>query len=216
MTKRADSAKPGRPRAGDGAAKTERILRQAWTLYAAGGYAAVTFDTLAQRERMSKHTIYSRFADKDALLRATAEWRLDHWFQDNPLIGKSAFRDPVCAFVDVCLRVMLSPDAQAMHRILRGEEPALRDVRAMIAARMEWAVARLTGIIADLPGEPALDATVTAEAVCDMMFGHAVAQYGTLPEGAALDAHLARHEPRMIAVANRLIGRPTTAGLDDT
>ena len=213
MDQRVEKGKAGRPRAGGSEAKTERILARSWALYASGGYAAVTFDALAREEQMSKHTIYARFADKDALVRAMAEWRLDHWYSDNPLIGKSAFHDPICAFIDICLQVMLSPDAQVMSRILRGEEVSLAPLRDLIMARMHWAFARLGGIIAELPAKPAMPADMAAEAVCDMMLGHAMAQYGALPTGAALDAHLALHVPRMIAAANRMIYRPADTGL---
>ena len=216
MARAAAQSKAGRPRAGDGEAKTARILQCAWALYVEGGYAAVTFDALVSRERMSKHTIYARFADKDALVRAMAEWRLDRWYHDNPLVGKSIYRDPVCAFIDICMRVTLTPDARAMMRILRGEETALAGLRELLMARQKWAVGRLAGIIESLPMHPATPPRIAAEAVCDMVLGHAMALYGDLPEDAALEAHLANTMPRMAAVANRLIGRPPETGLTPT
>ena len=57
---------------------------------------------------------------------------------------------------------------------------------------------------------------IAAEAVCDMVLGHAMALYGDLPEDAALEVHLANTMPRMAAVANRLIGRPPETGLTPT
>ncbi|MDD3798060.1 MAG: helix-turn-helix domain containing protein [Novosphingobium sp.] len=209
------AGKVGRPRAGDSAAITTRILHRAWMLYVKGGYTAVTFDALSSQERMSKHTIYARFEDKAALVRAMAEWRLESWFGENPVALNPAYADPLCSFIDLSMRVTLSPDARAMSRILRGEDETLADLRPLILAFYTRALMRLAGIIAQLPdrGSSPVNPQDAAKALTDMLMGHANILYGDLPRGAECEAYLADATPRMIRLANRLIGRPPATGL---
>src|SRR5262245_46694000 len=78
--KRAGTSKQDRPRAGrpskaDAAQLGERIVDAAGTLFFTLGYGATTIEGIARRARISKRTLYVRFADKaslfDAVVRRT-------------------------------------------------------------------------------------------------------------------------------------------------
>ncbi len=59
----------GRPRDG---AVDQRVLRAAWGLLHAGGYAALNMDDVAERAAVAKTTLYRRWPTKDHLATAVA------------------------------------------------------------------------------------------------------------------------------------------------
>src|SRR6188508_2800650 len=63
----APSAAPGRPKDME---KHAAILDAAMRLFPARGYDGVSVDAIAQAAGVSKLTVYSHFADKEALFRA--------------------------------------------------------------------------------------------------------------------------------------------------
>jgi len=83
---------PGRPPGPSQAAGVRaRIVAEASRLYAAGGYAGLSFGTLAQQVGVTKPTIFHYFATKDALALAVfdalgerLEGRARAWFDAPP------------------------------------------------------------------------------------------------------------------------------------
>jgi TetR/AcrR family transcriptional regulator, mexJK operon transcriptional repressor len=207
-------ARVGRPRAEDARGIEKRILVRAWALFLEGGYGALTHDALARLERMSKQTIYARFPGKAALFRATARERLLAWRSENRVPADSRFADPVAAFIDLSLRATLTRDAAAMIRLLREEAVEMSDLRDLAWTQVQLAEERLTALLDPLPGRRTdLDVPLAARAVLDLVMGHAFRQFGRLPEGEALEAHVVEWTPRLLALANHMIGRPATTGV---
>src|SRR5262245_28293567 len=60
----------GRPRAGDVKKLNGNILSVAGELFLQHGFDATSMDAVATRARISKRTLYSRYADKSSLFNA--------------------------------------------------------------------------------------------------------------------------------------------------
>jgi len=208
-------ARTGRPTAEKSAAMEARILSRAWMLFVEGGYAAVTHDALSRLEQMSKQTIYARFPSKAALFEAAAHSRLIAWRTENRILVDSEFADPVAAFIDLSLRAALTPDAAAMSRLLRGDETdSLRRLRDLAWTQVTLAEERLASLIGPLPGRrPDLDVPLAGRCILDLVMAHAFRTFADLPTGEALTAHLKAWTPRLLAMANQMIGRAPATGL---
>jgi TetR/AcrR family transcriptional repressor of mexJK operon len=110
----------GRPR---DASKDEAILVAAGELFMERGYEAVSLDAVAHAAGVSKATIYSRFADKEALFRAV----LDH--ECSSVVLPPSFmpppgtpvRDTLIAIAEQFIGLVLGDKAMAMHRIIVAE-----------------------------------------------------------------------------------------------
>jgi AcrR family transcriptional regulator len=84
--------RPGRPPGPSQAPQLRaRLVEEASQLYAAGGYAGISFATVAQRSDLTKATVFHYFPSKDALLRAVfeafgerLERAAENWFDPPP------------------------------------------------------------------------------------------------------------------------------------
>jgi AcrR family transcriptional regulator len=132
---------PGRPRR----AETDRsIHRAALRLLRSGGPPAVTVEAVAADSGVAKTTIYRRYADRDAVLRAALEaaisppgepigdtprdkirWALDEaWHQVSDVLGRggvsAVLADTHPAFTDLFRRV-LTPYTEALIDLIRAD-----------------------------------------------------------------------------------------------
>lgn len=113
-------ARRGRPR---DAGKDEAILLAAGHLFMERGYEAVSLDAVAQAAGVSKATIYTRYADKDALFAAVLSHECervvfaDSFFQaaDQPV------RDTLILFATRFLNLVTGEKAMQMNRVLVAE-----------------------------------------------------------------------------------------------
>jgi TetR/AcrR family transcriptional regulator, mexJK operon transcriptional repressor len=113
--------------------KAESILAAAKRAFLAGGFGAVSMDTIAREAGVSKATVYAHFAGKEELFGAVIGRECERGFA-----GFSAEElDPVDVRASLTalgrrfLGLVLSPDAIALHRIILGEVtrfPMLGDV----------------------------------------------------------------------------------------
>jgi AcrR family transcriptional regulator len=135
------SSGPGRPRR----AETDRsIHRAALRLLRSGGPPAVTVEAVAADSGVAKTTIYRRYADRDAVLRAALEaaisppgepigdtprdkirWALDEaWHQVSDVLGRggvsAVLADTHPAFTDLFRRV-LTPYTEALIDLIRAD-----------------------------------------------------------------------------------------------
>jgi len=73
----------GRPTAAQAEAISRTILEAATRHFLAQGYELATMEAIASAAGVPKSTLYKRFPDKKALLRAVVENRLAAWGQDS-------------------------------------------------------------------------------------------------------------------------------------
>lgn len=110
-------AAPGRPKDPE---KRAAILEAAMALFPARGYDGVSMDAIAQQAGVSKLTVYSHFADKEALFSAAVgeccEQQLPHRVFE-PSAGQSV-RDALTAIAHGFMDLIMDERAVTLHRIM--------------------------------------------------------------------------------------------------
>ncbi|MDP3255070.1 TetR/AcrR family transcriptional regulator [Bosea sp. (in: a-proteobacteria)] len=99
--------------------KHNAILRAASAMFLAEGYDRVTLDQIAQRAGVSKQTIYSHFADKDALFRAICTQLAEKL--TIPLrrpVAEADLRSALVRLGEDALAMMLNPHSLDLHRLV--------------------------------------------------------------------------------------------------
>src|ERR1700739_1593808 len=103
--------------------KAESVLAAAKRAFLAGGFGAVSMDTIAREAGVSKATVYAHFAGKEELFGAVIERECRRYFAQFSE-GELDPRD-VRASLTVLgrrfLDLLLSPDGIALYRIILGE-----------------------------------------------------------------------------------------------
>ena len=201
---RENAARTGRPTAEEAVAIEERLLRRVWQLYVDGGFANVSYDAIAAAERMSKRTIYARYPSKEALFRGAVERRMQRWISENRLSRDSRFADPLRAFVELSLAVLLTPDALAMSRILRGEDGRFADLAERARQGLRGAVTRLARLLTDKGMRDDQDAQDTARSIVDMLVGCAMST-GAIADEQERSDYLDAQLPRLFQAIERLV-----------
>lgn len=69
----------GRPTANRAARIDEAILEAAFEIFIERGFEGATMESVAERARVSKGTVYARFPGKEALLRKVIEATIEAW-----------------------------------------------------------------------------------------------------------------------------------------
>ena len=127
------SRKGGRPSRTEAEALRDRILDAATALFFSTGYGATTIEAVAKRARISKRTLYHRFDDKAALLRAVVERTIDRMRPPArvPLLEGANLQEILERLARLILQAALSAPAIALHRLIVAESarfPALAAV----------------------------------------------------------------------------------------
>ena len=113
--------------------KRAAILDAAMALFPSRGYDGVSVDAIAQAAGVSKLTVYSHFADKEALFGAAvteccAQLLPHQLFEPGPeLPVAAALRQIALAFVDL----MMDERAISLHRVMvsqAGQSPRLTEI----------------------------------------------------------------------------------------
>ena len=113
--------------------KVESILAAATRTFLAGGFGAVSMDTIAREAGVSKATVYAHFAGKEDLFGAMVGRVCERYFETfsarelDPADVRASLTTLGRRFLDL----VLSPDAIAVHRIIVAEVtrfPALGEV----------------------------------------------------------------------------------------
>jgi len=113
--------------------KAESILAAAKRTFLAGGFGAVSMDTIAREAGVSKATVYAHFAGKEELFGAVIGRECERHFTGFS-VGELDPRDVRASLTTLgrsFLELLLSPDAIALHRLILGEVsrfPALGEV----------------------------------------------------------------------------------------
>jgi len=103
--------------------KAESILAAAKRAFLVGGFGAVSMDAIARDAAVSKATVYAHFGSKEDLFGAVIGRECEQRFAGlsagelDPGDARASLMELGCRF----LRLLLSPDALALHRIILGE-----------------------------------------------------------------------------------------------
>lgn len=107
-----------RPRPG----KHDAITRAASEMFLAEGFERASLDQIAQRAGVSKQTIYSHFADKEALFRAICAELTEKLTipLQQPLRKDADLRSLLLRLGEDALAMMLHPASLDLHRMIIG------------------------------------------------------------------------------------------------
>jgi AcrR family transcriptional regulator len=163
----------GRPTKAQANAWRGKLLDAARALFCERGYAGASLDELAARLRCSKHSIYRRFADKEALFVAVVNRDIAGFIADLGASGAPG------AAPDEVLRAMartyfgfgLSRDHAALYAAMNLEAATSPRLRVM-AANWAWqALTPLRGAVT--AAMPTADADQACEILIDLLDGAA-------------------------------------------
>jgi AcrR family transcriptional regulator len=147
---------PGRP-PGPSQAPHQRVrlIEEASRLYAEGGYAGLSFASVAARAGLTKATVFHYFPNKEALLLAVFEAfgeRLERaaesWFDPSPASHAARLDRLVASLVDFYGREPLNARILC-HGLLEGERFAAGRRRGTPPTATQRFVARFADFIAD-------------------------------------------------------------------
>jgi TetR/AcrR family transcriptional repressor of mexJK operon len=157
-----------------GGGKAESILAAAKRTFLAGGFGAVSMDTIAREAGVSKATVYAHFAGKEELFGAVIGRECEHYFARFSAreLDPSNVRASLTVLGRRFLELVLSPDAIALHRIITGEVtrfPVLGEV--FWHAGPERQRAQIEGFLQSAAASGALDLPNAAEQFVSLVRG---------------------------------------------
>ncbi len=141
----------GRPSQQDAPLITERILDAATALFLRDGYGATSLEAVAAAARVSKRTLYARFAGKAALLQVVVGRLVTQWLPpfDAQLGQASGLDTALLGAARVMLATALVPEALALHRLIISEIGRFPELALVLQeAGAGVGVQRLAGVLA--------------------------------------------------------------------
>lgn len=111
--------RPGRPKSEQ---KAEAILGAAGELFLLNGFQGTAMDAVAQRAGVSKQTVYSHFANKEALFKACIGGKVTGYgFDEATPENTSDLRTALLSVARQFVELMFDPEVVAMHRVVMAE-----------------------------------------------------------------------------------------------
>ena len=128
--------------------KHDAITRAAAATFLAEGFERASLDQIAHRAGVSKQTIYSHFADKEALFKAICTELTETLTDPLQLASPAAgLRDALIRLGEDMLKLMLRPASLDLHRLVVSAAPRFPELGRVAyeagAKRMSDAIAAL-------------------------------------------------------------------------
>lgn len=102
--------------------KAEAILRAAEDLFLAQGFQGTSMDAVARAACVSKQTVYSHFANKEALFTACITAKVaSYGFDETMTFEDVDLRDGLLSLCRRFVDLLFDPEVIAMHRIVMAE-----------------------------------------------------------------------------------------------
>ncbi|TFW11354.1 TetR/AcrR family transcriptional regulator [Massilia arenosa] len=114
---------PGRPKAADLEARLTHLVHTAGYLFLQKGYSKVSLETIAREAHVAVRTIYVKFGGKPQLLKAVLAHKRASFFPDMGAMERDTrpFREVIDEFAQRMWKLVRSPGALAMHRMVAAE-----------------------------------------------------------------------------------------------
>lgn len=116
----APPARPGRPK---DEAKRAAIFGAAQRLFLQHGLQGTSMDAIAAEAGVSKLTVYSHFADKDALFKEVIADKCEQLAPPESFVrlAEAGAQEALTQIAESFVRLMSNADVLAMHRVVIGE-----------------------------------------------------------------------------------------------
>ena len=145
-----DGRRPGRPSREMIEQRNRELLDQALDMFLDNGFEATTIDALSSTLGMSRRTIYSRYADKEALFRAALQKAIEEWIVPVEELRKAEQDDLEASLLGIArlwVSNVLKPSGWRLVRIANTEVFRRPEVAAYL---WERTAQQTIGYIADL------------------------------------------------------------------
>lgn len=163
----------GRPTKAQAQAWTRELLDTARTLFCERGYAGASLDELAVRLRCSKHSIYRRFADKEALFVAVVDRDVVHFVAElhASAPADSSPHEALRAMARTYFGFGASRDHAALYAAMNLEAITSPRLRFLATQWAEQALAPLRDAVATVA--PMVDPDELCGVLIDLLYGAA-------------------------------------------
>lgn len=103
--------------------RDEHILLAAGETFLHFGFGGTTMDAVAEAARISKRTLYARYADKTALFKAVLRDLINRWLIpiDQFQLGQGELQDTLIALARYLTTFALTPQSVSVNRIIISE-----------------------------------------------------------------------------------------------
>lgn len=159
----------GRPKAEEVAAIESRLLDVAFHEFVARGYGGTSLTSIVKAAGISKTTLYTRYASKEALFRAIMQRQIDGFAAAAALRPTPGAPDLVAgldAYGNRTLEISLEGALLQVNRLIYSESgrfPELGQAAAEFTQRGIGDVANFIGTCAEADGTPCRDPRAVAE-----------------------------------------------------
>lgn len=113
----------GRPKLCEIAQREQHLIEAAGETFLRFGFDGTTMDAIAKAARISKRTLYARYADKTALFDAVLRDLINRWLIpiDQFQSGRDNLGDTLLALAGYMTTFALSPESVSINRIIIAE-----------------------------------------------------------------------------------------------
>lgn len=124
----------GRPKTSELEQREEHILRAAGETFLHFGFDATTMDAVAEAARISKRTLYARYADKTILFNAILRDLIGRWLTpiDQFQSGQGELKETLLALARYLTTFALTPQSVSVNRIIISEAPRLPEFGRLV------------------------------------------------------------------------------------
>ena len=178
---RTQSRRPlGRPKAEHVEALEARLVLVARRAFVLNGYGATSINSIAKSARVSKNTLYARFASKREMLQAIVAQQIAAVVEELPPdSGPDApLQDKLRAYVNVATKQSLSGDTLEINRLILSESHKFPELGEIARVRSQGGVQRVAQFIEECARRdriPCRDATAAASFLLAAVYGWYIA-----------------------------------------
>lgn len=159
----------GRPKLEDVAAIENRLLDVALAEFTAHGYGGTSMARIVKAAGVSKTTLYSRYASKEALFRAIIRHQIERLAASSHLRARTGLPDlerGLITYANSALEFSLRGDMLEVNRLIYSESQRFPELGIAAAEASEMGIAQICGFIeqcAEADGIPCQNPRAVAE-----------------------------------------------------
>jgi TetR/AcrR family transcriptional regulator, mexJK operon transcriptional repressor len=167
----------GRPKAEHVEALEARLVLVAHQAFVRNGYGATSINSIAKSARVSKNTLYARFASKRAMFQAIVAQQIAAVVEELPVMsGRSdePLQDKLRAYVNVAIKQSLSGNTLEINRLILSESHQFPELGEIALARSQGGVQRVAAFIEECARRdkvPCRDAASAASLLLSAVYG---------------------------------------------
>lgn len=140
----------GRPTQEDAASNEQRLLSIALREFLRHGYGGTSMAQIVKAARVSKTTLYSRFASKEALFRAILQQQIGEMAPESALVsdaGQPDLKSGLTDYANRMLELSLQGDMLEINRLMYSESARFPELGAAAGERTDLGIKRIAEFV---------------------------------------------------------------------